>query len=358
MLFAIRFLTMFLIGGIDGVFLASPPVDFALTETYWVIAHIHYVLFGGSVFAVYAGFYYWFPKFSGKKLNEGLAQVRFWLQFIGFNLTFFSMHILGLLGMPRRIQDYAALPDWIGINQLQTVGALIIALSTAPFLANVVLTMRRKEKDRNRGRGTPWSGTPPPRRRRTTSTACPRSTPSGRCSTCATPTSSPSIRRHHHRSPLMAVVDTAALDERPAEHHKPGGISSSLLGMVLFIASEVMFFGGLFGAYFTIRSAAPQAWPPKSAPVDLVRRRARGRLVSSSVTMQFEVWAIRKNDRLADAVAGHRPAPGPGLPSRAGQRVPDAHPRGHDPVQRRVRLDLLHPDRLPRRPRGGGARSS
>jgi cytochrome c oxidase subunit I len=154
MLFAIGFLTMFLIGGIDGVFLASPPVDFALTETYWVIAHIHYVLFGGSVFAVYAGFYYWFPKFSGRKLNEGLGKLHFWLQFIGFNLTFFSMHILGLLGMPRRIQDYPALPDWVGLNQLQTFGALIIALSTAPFLANVVMTLRRKDRDPE----DPWEG--------------------------------------------------------------------------------------------------------------------------------------------------------------------------------------------------------
>jgi len=154
MLFAIGFLTMFLIGGIDGVFLASPPVDFALTETYWVVAHIHYVLFGGSVFAVYAGFYYWFPKFSGKRLKEGLGKLHFWLQFIGFNLTFFSMHILGLLGMPRRIQDYPALPDWVGLNQLQTVGALIIALSTAPFLANVVMTLRRKDRDPE----DPWEG--------------------------------------------------------------------------------------------------------------------------------------------------------------------------------------------------------
>jgi cytochrome c oxidase subunit I len=154
MLFAIGFLTMFLIGGIDGVFLASPPVDFALTETYWVVAHIHYVLFGGSVFAVYAGFYYWFPKFSGKKLNEGLGKLHFWLQFIGFNLTFFSMHILGLLGMPRRIQDYEPLKDWVGLNQLQTAGALLIALSTAPFLANVVMTMRRKTKDPE----DPWEG--------------------------------------------------------------------------------------------------------------------------------------------------------------------------------------------------------
>jgi cytochrome c oxidase subunit I len=154
MLFAVGFLTMFLIGGVDGVFLASPPVDFALTDTYWVVSHIHYVLFGGSVFAVYAGFYYWFPKWSGKKLNEGLGKLHFWLQFIGFNLTFFPMHVLGLLGMPRRIQDYAALPNWVGINQLETLGALIIALSTAPFLANVVLTMRRRDRDPE----DPWEG--------------------------------------------------------------------------------------------------------------------------------------------------------------------------------------------------------
>jgi cytochrome c oxidase subunit 1 len=152
MLFAIGFLTMFLIGGVDGVFLASPPVDFALHDTYWVIAHIHYVLFGGSVFAVYAGFYYWFPKFSGKRLNEGLGKLHFWLQMIGFNLTFFPMHILGLLGMPRRVADYIAFKNWTGLNLLETIGAYIIAVSTAPFLANVWLTLRRKDRDEE----NPW----------------------------------------------------------------------------------------------------------------------------------------------------------------------------------------------------------
>src|SRR6266496_4153564 len=165
MLFAVGFLTMFLIGGVDGVFLASPPVDFALHDTYWVIAHIHYVLFGGSVFAVYAGFYYWFPKFTGKKLSEGLGKLHFWLQFIGFNLTFFPMHILGLLGMPRRVQDYLPLHDWTGINQLQTLGAYIIAVSTAPFLANIVLTMRRKTRDEEKpgdANTLEWATTSPP----------------------------------------------------------------------------------------------------------------------------------------------------------------------------------------------------
>ncbi len=153
-LFAFGFLSMFLIGGLDGVFLAAPPVDFALHDTYWVIAHIHYVLFGGSVFAVYAGLYYWFPKLTGKRLNEGLGKLHFWIQMIGFNLTFMPMHVLGLLGMPRRVSDYIGFKDWTGINQLQTVGALLIAVSTAPLLANVWMTLRRKDRDPE----NPWDG--------------------------------------------------------------------------------------------------------------------------------------------------------------------------------------------------------
>ena len=108
LLFATGFLTMFLIGGINGAFSAAVPVDFALHDTYWVVAHLHYVLFGGSVFGVMAGLYYWFPKMTGRMLDEGLGKIQFVLMFIGFNLTFFPMHNLGLAGMPRRIADYSA----------------------------------------------------------------------------------------------------------------------------------------------------------------------------------------------------------------------------------------------------------
>ena len=105
LLFALGFLSMFLIGGINGAFSAAVPVDFALHDTYWVVAHLHYVLFGGSVFGVMAGVYYWFPKMSGRMLDETLGKIQFVLMFIGFNMTFFPMHVLGLDGMPRRIAD-------------------------------------------------------------------------------------------------------------------------------------------------------------------------------------------------------------------------------------------------------------
>ena len=127
LLFALGFLTMFLIGGINGAFSAAVPVDFALHDTYWVVAHLHYVLFGGSVFGVIAGFYYWFPKMTGRMLNETLGKIQFVLMFIGFNLTFFPMHVLGLAGMPRRIADYSSAAGWNDLNLLATIGGFTIA---------------------------------------------------------------------------------------------------------------------------------------------------------------------------------------------------------------------------------------
>jgi cytochrome c oxidase subunit I len=142
MLFATGFLTMFLIGGLNGAFSAAVPVDFAIHDTYWVVAHLHYVLFGGSVFGVFAGIYYWFPKMTGRMLNETLGKVQFTLMFIGFNLTFFPMHQLGLAGMPRRIADYAANAGWSELNLAATVGGFVIAASVVPFLWNVLVSLR------------------------------------------------------------------------------------------------------------------------------------------------------------------------------------------------------------------------
>ena len=142
LLFALGFLSMFLIGGINGAFSASVPVDFALQDTYWVVSHLHYVLFGGSVFGVMAGLYYWFPKMTGRMLSETLGKTQFVLMFIGFNMTFFPMHQLGLAGMPRRIADYASNAGWNDLNLLATIGGFTIAASMIPLLWNVFISLR------------------------------------------------------------------------------------------------------------------------------------------------------------------------------------------------------------------------
>src|SRR6266498_367116 len=154
MLFALGFVAMFLIGGLDGVWMASPAMDFAIHDTYWVVAHIHYVLFGGTVFGIMAGIYYWFPKICGRMLSRRLGQWHFWLQLIGFNLTFFAMHLLGLRGMPRRIADYAPDRGWTFLNSLSTLGALVIALAMLVFLVNVIITLRKPRS----APADPWDG--------------------------------------------------------------------------------------------------------------------------------------------------------------------------------------------------------
>jgi cytochrome c oxidase subunit 1 len=165
LLFALGFLSMFLIGGINGAFSASVPVDFALQDTYWVVAHLHYVLVGGSVFGIFAGFYYWFPKMTGRMLNEGLGKVQFVLLFVGFNLTFFPMHVLGLQGMPRRIADYAGTAGWNELNLAATIGGFVIAASTVPFLWNVFVSLRNGPvagDDPWEGNTLEWATTSPP----------------------------------------------------------------------------------------------------------------------------------------------------------------------------------------------------
>ena len=152
MLFALGFIGLFLIGGLDGVALAVVPFDYQATDTYFVVSHIHYVLFGGTVFAVFGGFYYWFPKMSGRLLNERLGQWQFWLMLIGMNMTFFSMHILGLLGMPRRIYSYPGNLGWNDLNLFQTVGAFILGVAIMIFFWNLIISLRSGEKAGN----DPW----------------------------------------------------------------------------------------------------------------------------------------------------------------------------------------------------------
>ncbi|BDZ60823.1 hypothetical protein GCM10025873_06140 [Demequina sediminis] len=146
MLWSIGFLVTFLFGGLTGVILSSPVLDFPLSDSYFVVAHFHYVVFGTVVFAMFAGFYFWWPKFTGKMLNERLGKIHFWLLFFGFHMTFLVQHWLGARGMARRYVDYMPEDGFTWMNQLSTVGAVLTAISTLPFLWNVYITSRRAPK--------------------------------------------------------------------------------------------------------------------------------------------------------------------------------------------------------------------
>lgn len=167
MLWAAGFLTTFLFGGLTGIIVAMAPLDFQVSDTYFVVAHFHYVLFGTVVFAMFGGFYYWWPKFFGRMLDETWGKLHFWLVFIGFHTTFLVQHWLGVEGMPRRYADYLPNEGFTTLNQISTVGAFILGVSMVPFVAAI---LRSKPIDREVqdpwgwGRALEWATTSPPPR--------------------------------------------------------------------------------------------------------------------------------------------------------------------------------------------------
>ena len=154
LLFAVGFLAMFVIGGLTGVMHSMVPSDYQQQDTYFIVAHLHQVLLGGALFGLFSGVYYWFPKFTGRLLNEKWGQLHFWTMFIGFNVTFQPMMISGMLGMPRRISTYSEGLGWEFWNMLSTVGAFLIAVSVLVFMYNVVISLRSKEQAGD----DPWDG--------------------------------------------------------------------------------------------------------------------------------------------------------------------------------------------------------
>ena len=143
MLFAIAFLVDFTFGGLSGISFAIVPIDWQLTDTYYLVAHLHYVFLGGSLFGIFAGIYYWFPKISGRMLSPSLGKWHFWLFVLGFNLTFFLQHILGILGMPRRIYTYPNLPYWKVLNIFSSIGAIFMFVGMAIFFWNIYKTLKK-----------------------------------------------------------------------------------------------------------------------------------------------------------------------------------------------------------------------
>jgi cytochrome c oxidase subunit 1 len=165
MLFGLLFFVQFLIGGLSGIFVASPVLDYQVNDSYFIVAHFHYTLFAGSVFGFFAGVYHWFPKMTGAMLRERLGKIHLLLLFVGTNLTFFPMFFLGADGMPRRISRYPQHPEWGTLNLLETIGAGIIALGILVFLANVWVSLRRRLPAGNdpwMGHTLEWATTSPP----------------------------------------------------------------------------------------------------------------------------------------------------------------------------------------------------
>ncbi|MCC7366829.1 MAG: cytochrome c oxidase subunit I [Chloroflexi bacterium] len=247
MMYALALLIMFPIGGVTGVHFATVPIDWQTSDTYYVVAHFHYVLFPGTVFASLGGLYYWFPKMSGRMLDERLGKWQFWLTIVGVNLTFFPMHVVGLMGMPRRVYTYPDLPWWGPINVLVTIGALVTAAGVLLLVVNILYSLRRGRLAGD----NPWDAwtlewattSPPP---------------------AYNFESLPPVRGAR---PLWDLAH--ATDEQREEEKRPGESAlraatddgsflartrASLLGMYIFIASESFFFGGLLTAFLYYRT--------------------------------------------------------------------------------------------------------
>jgi cytochrome c oxidase subunit 1 len=174
MLWSLGFMVTFLFGGLTGVILASPPLDFHVSDTYFVVAHFHYVLFGTIVFAAFAGIYFWFPKFTGRYLDERLGRLHFWLTFLGFHLTFLIQHWLGNAGMTRRYADYLPEDNFTTMHLISTIGSFVLGASMLPFLYNVYKSYRFGElvtQDDAWGHGNSleWATSCPPPRHNFTS---------------------------------------------------------------------------------------------------------------------------------------------------------------------------------------------
>ncbi|MGD0812372.1 MAG: cytochrome c oxidase subunit I [Verrucomicrobiota bacterium] len=247
MMFATAFLIQFVIGGLSGITFAAAPIDWQVTDSYYLVAHFHYVLFGGSMFGVFAGLYYWFPKMSGRMLSEKWGRVHFWLTVIGFNLTFFVQHFLGLLGMPRRVYTYPNLPYWTLWNMLSTIGAFIMGISVLVLLWNMFASRRWGRLAGN----NPWNAW-----------------------TLEWATTSPPPAEDFKWLPPVRgrrpLWDLAHPENRDEKNAAPAPLSETTIGkheagMLSFIASESIFFVMLILAYLYYNVISPPSGGPPLA---------------------------------------------------------------------------------------------
>jgi cytochrome c oxidase subunit 1 len=266
LMFVLGFIAIFVLGGLTGVMVASVPIDTQVHDTYFVVAHFHYVLIGGAVFPLIGGVYYWFPKITGRMLNEMIGHTQFWLAFIGFNVAFFPMHILGLEGMPRRIYTYIPEMGWDHLNLLSTAGALLFALSFAVMLANVLHSLRNGAVASENPWGAStleWATASPPR-----------------------PQNFSRIPFVQHRDPLWAqghdlpavgglsverreVLSCSVADAEP--HTRESSPEPNLWPLITAIATTIFFVGSIFTPWAAVWGTPPMAialiawfWPTAS----------------------------------------------------------------------------------------------
>jgi cytochrome c oxidase subunit I len=244
MLFALAFIVQFTIGGISGVTSATVPVDWQTHDTYYAVAHFHYVLGGGSLFAILAGTYYWFPKLTGRLLDERLGKWTFWLMVIGFNLTFFPMHIVGLMGQPRRTYTYPDLPGWGAINFAETIGAFVMGVAVLVLMWDVLRTLRSGA----RAGDNPWNAW-------TLEWATSSPPPAYNFAALPPITSARPLWDLVHEG--SGVRDQGSVERAdPTRHWRP-----PIVGIVAFIFSEVTFFGALIVAFIEYRTRSPGPGP-------------------------------------------------------------------------------------------------
>ena len=229
MLFCVAFILQFVIGGLSGITFAVAPIDWQMTDSYYVVAHFHYVLFGGTLFGMLAGLYYWFPKMSGKMLSEKIGKWQFWLLVIGFNMTFFVQHFLGFMGMPRRVFTYPNLPGWETMNMISTVGAFILGFAMLLLGYNILWSLRHGKKagDNPWNAWTlEWAATSPP-----------------------SPHNFEQIPPVHGRRPLWDLTHPNQPDEKHAKTKTDFCPEKNKASMLVFIVSEAFFFLMLIFAY-------------------------------------------------------------------------------------------------------------